>query len=184
MAILPITLYGDKILKKKAKRVNKITPEVLSLVDDMFETMYNAEGMGLAANQVGREEFIFVIDISSVKGYETSKPMVFINPKIVAVSEEKISLEEGCLSLPTIRAKIERPVAVKLIYNDLEMNEIVLEDDKLLARVVQHELDHLLGIYFIERADEETQKMLKKTLTKIKNRKMEFDYPVTEKDKY
>jgi peptide deformylase len=181
MAIRPITLFGDSILKKKAKHITKITKSIHHLLDDMFDTMYNAEGMGLAANQIGREESIFIVDISSVKGFEGYKPMIFINPKIIEYSEEKSVVEEGCLSLPGIRAKIERPKAIKLLYNDIDMNEHELKDDGLIARVIQHENDHLLGIYFTERADDETQKMLKKPLAKIKNRKIDFTYPVTEK---
>ncbi|HRI47649.1 MAG TPA: peptide deformylase [Ignavibacteriaceae bacterium] len=184
MSILPVTLYGDKILRKKAKKVEKIDNETIKLISDMFETMRNADGMGLAANQVGSEASIFIVDLSKVQGYEKTKPMVFVNPKITEQSVEESVTEEGCLSIPDIRGKIKRPEAVKMVYYDAELNEITLEADDLLARVVQHEYDHLQGIFFTDRLDDETQRKLKKSLLKIKNRKIEFDYPVTPKDKY
>lgn len=183
MAILPVTLYGDKILKKKAKHVQSVTPDVLSLIDDMFKTMKNADGIGLAANQVGRSESIFIIDLSPVKGYEHHKPVIFINPKIELLSDEKSIIEEGCLSLPGIRAEVTRPEGVRIVYEDVNNKVNTVEYDELFARVIQHEYDHLQGIYFTDRIDEESQKMLKKSLSKIKNRKLDFDYPVTEKEK-
>jgi len=183
MAILPVTLYGDKILKKKAKHINSVTPEILSLIDDMFKTMKNADGIGLAANQVGRNESLFIIDISPVKGYEHYKPIVFINPKIELFSDEKSIIEEGCLSLPGIRAEVTRPEGVRIIYEDINNKVNSVEYNELFARVIQHEYDHLQGIYFTDRIDEESQKILKKSLNKIKNRKLDFDYPVTDKEK-
>ncbi|MDP2302136.1 MAG: peptide deformylase [Ignavibacteria bacterium] len=184
MGILPVTLYGDKILRKKAKKIEKIDNPVIKLIGDMFETMRNADGMGLAANQVGSDSSLFIIDLSLVKGYEKLKPMVFINPKIIGQSEEESLVEEGCLSIPDIRAKIKRPEAIKIVYNDPELKEHTLEADKLLARVIQHEYDHLQGIFFTDRLDDETLKRYKKSLLKIKNRKIEIDYPVTPKNVY
>jgi peptide deformylase len=181
MPIRPISLYGDKILRKKAKKVKSVTPEILSLINDMFDTMHNAGGMGLASNQVGEDIAVIVLDISTVKGYESAKPIIILNPKIVNRSEETIIQEEGCLSLPGIRAKVKRPKSIKVVYNDIDMKEKVLEDNDLSARVIQHEFDHLQGVFFPERTDEETQKMLKKALNKIKNRKIEVEYPVTKK---
>ncbi|MFA6598403.1 MAG: peptide deformylase [Ignavibacteriaceae bacterium] len=181
MAVLPITLYGDKILKKKAIRVSKVDAKILTLINDMFETMHNAEGMGLAANQVGSHKSIFILDLSAVKGFEKFKPMVFINPKIVEYSEETIRMEEGCLSLPGIRSKVERPVGIKLLYQDIDLNDQVLEDDDLLARVIQHEYDHLHATFFTDRLDDEGKKMVKKPLLKIAARKVEIEYPVTAK---
>ncbi|MDP3149355.1 MAG: peptide deformylase [Ignavibacteria bacterium] len=181
MAILPITLYGDTILKKKAIRVSKVDAKILTLINDMFDSMHNADGMGLAANQVGSHKSIFVLDLTAVKGFEKTKPMVFINPKIVEYSEETTFMEEGCLSLPGIRSKVERPVGIKLLYQDLDLNDHVLEDDDLLARVIQHEYDHLQATFFTDRLDDEGKKMVKKPLQKIVSRKVEIEYPVTEK---
>ena len=181
MAILPITLYGDKILKKKAIRVSKVDAKIITLINDMFDTMHNADGMGLAANQVGSHKSIFILDISAVKGFEKSKPMVFINPKIVDYSEETSIIDEGCLSLPGIRSKVERPVGIKLLYQDINLIDHVLEDDDLLARVIQHEYDHLQATFFTDRLDDEGKKMVKKLLQRIASRKIEIEYPVTDK---
>jgi len=183
MSILPVTLYGDKILKKKAKSVQGITPAIEKLVDDMFHTMKNADGMGLAANQVGRNKSIFVIDLSPVKGYENFKPVVFINPRIEFLSEEKVGIEEGCLSVPGIREEVIRPEGIRIAYEDINKKENIIEYDELFARVIQHEYDHLHGLFFTDRLEEETQKILKRSLSKIKSRKIETDYPVTEKEK-
>ena len=100
MAILPITVCGDKILRKKAAKVTTVNNELIRLISDMFETMHNANGIGLAANQIGSNKQIFVVDISMVEGYEDTKPLALINPKIIAKSEELSVYEEGCLSIP------------------------------------------------------------------------------------
>lgn len=183
MTILPITLYGDEILEKKTKKVTKVDDKVISLVKNMFETMHNANGMGLAANQVGSDKAIFITDLSGVKGHEDEAPRVFINPKIVWQSEELSKIEEGCLSIPSLRGEVERPKGIKLIYQDLELKEHELHNEDLLARVIQHEYDHLNGKYFVERMDKEEFKKLKKALKKIQDRKMDIDYPVTPKAK-
>lgn len=183
MAIRPITLYGDSILRKKTRRVDKVDQSIKELVDDMFETMYNAHGMGLAANQVGSDKAIFIVDLSSVKGYENTKPMVFINPKLVEESGPELPMEEGCLSIPDVRAEVNRNKKIVLEYQDMQLHNYRLENEELLARVIQHEYDHLQGVFFTDHLDDDSQKMLKKTLLKIKNRKLEFEYPVTAKDK-
>ncbi|MGA8265815.1 MAG: peptide deformylase [Ignavibacteriaceae bacterium] len=180
MSLLPITLYGDKILRKKTSNVLDVDFYTVKLIKEMFETMKNASGIGLAANQVGANKQIFIVDLSAIEGYEQSKPIVFINPKIETFSEEKIVMEEGCLSIPDVRAEVERPKNVVIKYFDTNMQEQELEADELLARVIQHEFDHLQGVLFIDRITDEVKKKLKKNLNKIKQRKIEFDYPVTE----
>ena len=179
MNVLPVTLYGDKVLRKKAVPVTPDDKELVPFIQSMFVTMANADGIGLAANQVGSTRDLFVIDISHAKGYEYYKPMVFINPKIVSRSEELISYEEGCLSVPDIRAEVMRPEKITIQFVDTEFRPQSLEADGLLARVIQHEYDHLQGIFFVERIQEEEQKKLKKRLEKIKKREIETDYPVT-----
>ncbi len=183
MNVLPVTLYGDKVLRKKAVPVTPDDKDLVPFIQKMFVTMDNADGIGLAANQVGSSRNLFVIDISHVKGYEYYKPMVFINPKIVARSEEQVSYEEGCLSVPDIRAEVMRPEKITIQYVDTEFRPLSLDADGLLARVIQHEYDHLQGIFFVERIEEEEQKKLKKRLEKIKKREIETDYPVTEPSK-
>jgi peptide deformylase len=180
MSILPITLYGDKILRKKVKEVNDIDLETIELIKNMFDTMRNASGIGLAANQVGVDKSIFVIDISVVEGYEKSKPMVLINPVITERSEKKITMEEGCLSIPGIRSEVLRPEAATITFHDTNMQEQTIKADKLLARVIQHEYDHLQGILFTDLLSDETKKEFKKDLNKVRRGKMEVDYPVCE----
>lgn len=183
MTLIPVNQYGDKILRKKAQPVQKIDAELVTFVKDMFETMHNASGVGLAANQVGSNKSVFVVDISVIKEYPDEKPRVFINPKIIERSEETISYEEGCLSIPDVRADVVRPKKVKIAFKDLDFNDQVIEADEFLARVIQHEYDHLQGVFFTDRINEREQKKLKRDLIKIKNRKIEVDYPVTEREK-
>jgi len=97
MSLLPVTLFGDKILRKKTSKVTEVNNKTIELIKNMFATMRNANGIGLAANQVGADKAIFVIDVSAVEDYEDTKPLTIINPKIVERSEEKIKMEEGCL---------------------------------------------------------------------------------------
>lgn len=184
MSIVPITVCGDKILRKKTANVTEIDDKIIGIISDMFETMRNANGIGLAANQIGVNKQIFVVDISPVEGYEKYKPIAMINPKIVAKSEETVSIEEGCLSIPDLRSEIIRPKAINISYLDVNMKEQTIEADELLARVVQHEFDHLQGVLFIDYLDEEMQKRYKKHLNKIKKRKLEVDYPISSSTDY
>ena len=179
MSLLPITLFGDKILRKKTGKVTKVDNETIELIRDMFATMRNAKGIGLAANQVGVDKQIFVVDISGVEGYEESKPKTIINPKIIERSEKKNKMEEGCLSIPDVRAEVERPEEITITYQDVDLKEHTLRTGDILARVMQHEFDHLQGILFIDYLSEDLKKEIKKDLENIKKRKMEVDYPVS-----
>lgn len=180
MALLPITLIGDKILRKKAALLKNIDAHTIELVRDMFETMRNARGIGLAANQVGADRSVFIADISVVEGHEDAKPLVFINPVITERSEEKIVMEEGCLSIPDIRSEIERPEKVTITYKDTDFKDQTLRADGLLARVIQHEYDHLQGILFTDLISSDIKKKLNKDIINIKKRKIEIQYPVSE----
>lgn len=184
MALLPITVYGDKILRKKGSRVAEVDSATVALIKNMFDTMRNANGIGLAANQVGSDKNIFVIDVSIMEGNEDIKPMVLINPDIKLYSDEKIIMEEGCLSIPEVRADVERPEMIKISYQDSDLKKHTIETDGILSRVMQHEYDHLQGILFTDRIDDETKKELKKELNKIRQREIEIDYPITEDADY
>ena len=184
MAILPITLIGDKILRHKVKKVSEVNLETVELIKNMFQTMRNANGIGFAANQVGADKSIIICDLSVVEEYKELKPMVLINPEIIFRSEEKITMEEGCLSIPDVRCEIERPRQIVLKYQDTDMKEHEIETSELLARVIQHEYDHLNGILFTDLIDQDQKKKLKKPLNLIKNRKLEVDYPVTVDSEY
>lgn len=179
MPVLPITVYGDKILRKKASKVTEVDLKTIELIKNMFDTMHNANGIGLAANQVGADKSIFVVDISQVEEYKDTKPMILINPKIISRSEKKVVIEEGCLSIPDIRQEVERPEAITILYHDTDLKEHTIEAGDLLARVMQHEYDHLQGILFTDLISDELRKKLKKDMNRIKKRKVEIDYPIT-----
>ncbi|MFZ2324007.1 MAG: peptide deformylase [Ignavibacteriaceae bacterium] len=184
MPIIPITVCGDKILRKKVAKVTKVDNQIIKLISDMFDTMHNANGIGLAANQVGANKQIFVIDISMVEDYEDTKPLALINPKIIAKSEETSVYEEGCLSIPDQHEEVVRPKKITIQYQDTDLNTHTIEADDLLARVMQHEYDHLQGILFTDLVDDETKKKLKKSLNNIKNRKVEVAYPISSSADY
>ncbi|GMU94778.1 MAG: peptide deformylase [Ignavibacterium album] len=184
MSVLPITVCGDKILRKKAAKVIEIDDKLINIIANMFETMRNANGIGLAANQIGVNRQIFVVDISPVEGYEKYKPLAMINPKIISRSDETSSFEEGCLSIPDLRADIIRPKGIQISYFDTNMKEHLIEADDLLARVIQHEFDHLQGILFIDYLDEESKKRYKRHLDKIRKRKLEVQYPISNSSDY
>ena len=165
--ILPITLLGDKILRKKVSRVAKVDIKTIELIKNMFETMRNANGIGLAANQVGADKNLFILDISKVEGYEEIKPMVLINPKIIERSEELIIFEEGCLSIPDFSENVERPMKLVVKGQNINGNEMTIEAEGILARCFCHEIDHLNGVLFIDHLSS-----LKRTLIKNKIKKL------------
>ncbi len=181
MSILPITVYGDKILREKAKPIEKIDDDVILLVRNMFETMRNANGIGLAANQVNVAKQVFVVDVSVVEGLEHIKPVAMINPEILLVSEETVIFEEGCLSLPTLAADVERPEIIKVRYLNTDEELVEIEADDLFARVILHEYDHLIGKMIPDRTDPKLRKKLQRKLSEISSRKVEVNYPITEK---
>lgn len=184
MALLPLTMCGDKILRKKVAKVTEVDNETIELITNIFDTMRNANGIGLAANQVGADKSILIIDISLVEGFEEVKPIVLINPKITKYSDEKSVIEEGCLSIPDIREEVIRPEAITVTYQDTDLKEHTLETDSLLARVIQHEYDHLQGILFTDLVSDEVKKRLKKPLSKIKRRKIDVEYPISDSVDY
>ena len=180
MSIIPITVYGDKILRLKAHKVSAVSDEIIDKIRNMFDSMRNAHGIGLAANQVGYRDSIFVLDLNGTEGYDNFKPVAMINPEIVLQSDEKVVIEEGCLSLPTIRAEVERSEAIKVRYMDSDEKIIEIDADDLLARVILHEYDHLIGKMIPDRVAEDVKKNLQKGLSDIIKREVEIDYPITE----
>ncbi|MEO8167740.1 MAG: peptide deformylase [bacterium] len=195
MAILPIYLYGQAVLRKRAKAVKKVDAALRSFVDDMLETMHHANGIGLAANQVGSLERVIVVDISDVDekkhegvgeaadriaGHESSASptqLVLINPEVVA-SQGAWKMEEGCLSIPDIRDEVERAETVNVRYTDLQMNEREIEASGLLGRVLLHEIDHLNGILFFDRLGTVKRKLMRGRLNKILKGQVDVAYPV------
>lgn len=181
MSIIPITVYGDSILRKKTANIKNVDDELIQNIQDMFQTMRYANGVGLAANQVGLDKSLFVIDLKEVEGYEDFKPVVMINPEIVLLSDELVTIEEGCLSLPNLRADVVRPAEIKIKYLNTDEKEVELEADEFFARVILHEYDHLIGKMIPDRVDEKIRKKLQRELKDISNRDVEIDYPITEK---
>ncbi len=181
MAIVPVTIYGDKVLKENTKIIEEIDDNLISDIKDMFDTMRNANGVGLAGNQIGLDKSVFVIDLTPVEGYEKFKPMVFINPEILEESYDKVIIEEGCLSLPYLRADVERAESIRVKYLDTDENEQILEADDYLARVILHEYDHLVGKMIPDRINTQQKKRLKKDILKIMRREIDVDYLITDK---
>lgn len=144
MAIRTIREYGDEVLEKKCKVVKEMSPAIDTLIDDMFETMYEANGVGLAAPQVGVLKRLFVIDCTG------EDPYVFINPEILETSGEQTGYE-GCLSIPGRSGVVTRANHVKVKAYNRDMEEFVLEGDELLARAILHENDHLDGHIYVEK---------------------------------
>ncbi len=148
MALRTIREYGDDVLAKECKEVKEITPRVKELVEDMLETMYDANGVGLAAPQVGVLKRIVVIDISP----DADQPLVMINPQILETRGEQTGYE-GCLSLPGKSGIVTRPNYVKAKATDLDGTEYIIEGEELLARAICHELDHLDGHMYVEKVE-------------------------------
>jgi peptide deformylase len=148
MAVRDIIILPDKRLRLVSEPVKAIDRDIKALVADMFETMYDAPGIGLAAIQVGVPRRVVTMDLS--KKEEAQEPRVFINPEILWRSDEKAKYEEGCLSIPEFYEEVERPTQVRVKYLDLEGREQELEASGLLATCLQHEIDHLNGVLFID----------------------------------
>ncbi|MDJ1157678.1 peptide deformylase [Chelatococcus sp. SYSU_G07232] len=148
MAIRPIVLIPDPRLKRVSEPVGPVTDEIRALAADMFETMYDAPGIGLAAIQIGVPKRLVVIDLA--REGEEKRPMVVIDPEILWTSEETNLHEEGCLSIPEYYEEVERPARVRVRYRDLDDKVHEMEADGLLATCLQHEIDHLNGILFID----------------------------------
>jgi peptide deformylase len=168
MALRDIIILPDKRLRKVSKPVTEIGQDVRTLVADMFETMYDAPGIGLAAIQVGVPLRVVTMDLS--KREEHAEPLVFINPEIVSSSEEKSVYEEGCLSIPDVHEDVERPARVKIRYLDLDGRRVEAEVDGLFATCIQHEIDHLNGVLFIDHISKLKRDRIVKKFTKVAKR--------------
>jgi peptide deformylase len=171
MARRDILILPDKRLRQVSGPVKKIDAGVRKLVEDMFETMYDAPGIGLAAIQVGTPKRVITMDLA--KKEEPKNPQVFINPEILWTSEEKAIYEEGCLSIPEYYGDVERPAQVKVKYLDLEGKPREIEANGLLATCLQHEIDHLNGILFIDHLSKLKRDRVLKKFTKAAKRAAE-----------
>jgi peptide deformylase len=177
--IFPIVLYGDPILKKRAKEVEHNDSNVAKFVDSMFETMYAAQGVGLAAPQVGESLRIFVIDTTPMEDEEeTGIKEAFINPEILDQEGEPWAFEEGCLSIPGIREDVNRQPTIRVKYytRDWELKEQTF--DGVQARVIQHEYDHIEGVLFTDYLSPLKKRLLKNKLSNISKGKTDAEYRV------
>ena len=187
--VLPIHVYGHDALRQETEPVEENTDDLQSLIDDMIETMRNAAGIGLAAPQVGRTERLFVVDLTPMADEMAEaeeplppQPMVLINPEIVEESTETVDLEEGCLSIPEVREAVTRPERVRMRYLDRTFEEQEIEAGHMLARVLQHERDHLDGILFTDYLSSFRKRLLQRPLREMVNGEVEADYPLVTQD--
>ena len=166
MSVKKILTEPNKLLRQVSKRVDKVGDQERALMDDMLDTMYHAPGIGLAAIQIGVPKRIIVMDIS--RDENKKEPRYFVNPVIKNKNKEKAKYEEGCLSVPDQFAEIERPNACDVEYLDYDGKKQLLKTDGLLATCIQHEMDHLEGILFIDYLSKLKKSMIIKKLSKIK----------------
>lgn len=176
--ILPIYLYGHPVLKKVAEPITKDYPKLKELIENMYETMYNADGVGLAAPQVGLGIRLFVVDGSGFKDEKVKNfKQVFINPTILEETGEEWNFNEGCLSIPKIREDVSRPYSLILEYQDEDFVKKKEKFDGTAARIIQHEYDHIEGILFVERISALRKMMIKSKLNDILKGQVEVDFP-------
>lgn len=177
--IYPIFLYGSSILKTKSSLVNKNDIDIRKFAKDMFETMKSSDGIGLAAPQIGKSIRIFVVDGSSLNDPEMSNfKKVFVNPKIIREDGNEWEFEEGCLSIPLIKEKINRKSIVEIEYYDENWNFYKEIFDGMKARIIQHEYDHLEGILFTDYLSSLKKKLIKNKLLQISKGRVDVDYKI------
>ncbi|MFQ6103521.1 MAG: peptide deformylase [Candidatus Glassbacteria bacterium] len=165
MALRKIRLLGDPILKKRSSEVEKVDEQIIELIDDMFETMYNGGGVGLAAPQVGESVRVIVLD-GDIESYGQRR-IAIINP-VITHHEGEVEEEEGCLSIPELREKVKRWEKMRVRGLDPDGEELELEAEGILSRAIQHEIDHLNGILFIDRVSSLKRDLLLSQWRKIK----------------
>ncbi|RCS24799.1 peptide deformylase [Phyllobacterium salinisoli] len=165
MSIKPLVILPDPILRQVSKPVERIDDQLRAFADDMLETMYDAPGIGLAAIQVGEPLRMLVIDLS--KEDEEKAPQIFINPQILSFSDERSVYEEGCLSIPDYYAEVERPASVRVSYLDREGKAHEIAAEGLMATCLQHEIDHLNGVLFIDYISKLKRDMVVKKFKKL-----------------
>lgn len=175
--ILPIYAYGQPVLRKKAEDINQDYPQLQELLSNMFETMYDSNGIGLAAPQIGLPIRLFIVDGSDVDDIEPAGfKQVFINPVIKEEFGKEWEFEEGCLSIPGVRANVKRKGELTIHYFDENWQEHTKTYDGMAARIIQHEYDHIEGILFTDRVSPLKRSMIKKRLENISKGYVDIDY--------
>ena len=187
--VLPVYAYGHDSLREETEPVDENSEALQTLIDHMIETMYAASGIGLAAPQVGRRERLFVVDVTPMAAELREageavppQPMVFINPDIVWESEGETDFEEGCLSIPDVREVVRRPASIRIRYRDRDFNEQKRDVGNMLARVIQHEYDHLDGVLFTDYLSSFRKRLLRRTLRNIAEGNVSADYPLVTRE--
>lgn len=181
MSVLPIVLYNDPVLREKSTPVEENSDELQELIEDMFETMYQANGVGLAAPQVGTLLRVFVVDADSITSEEEDLnfgPLTFINPEIVERKGPDVKKEEGCLSIPDVRDEVTRSESVRIRFLDRDFKQQEMEFSGWLSRVVQHEYDHLNGILFLDYLSSFRLRLHRSILRDIEQGRVDIEYPV------
>lgn len=177
--ILPIYAYGQSVLKKKAKDIDQDYPELESLIADMWETMYNAHGVGLAAPQIGKSIRLFLVDTEQISDEDSvQEPIkqVFINARIIEETGAEKSYEEGCLSIPDVRGDVSRQENIVIEYQDENFISHKKSFDGFTARVIQHEYDHIEGKLFTEKLQPLKKRLIKRRLENIRKGNINVDY--------
>lgn len=175
--ILPIVAYGDPVLKKEAVNISKDEIDLSKLIEDMFDTMNNASGIGLAAPQVGKSIRLFIVDASPLEEEESKDfKKVFINPTILEEFGEEWSYNEGCLSIPGIRGEVTRHSKLKIQYLDENWNEHTEEYSGMPARIIQHEYDHIQGVLFVDHFSSLKKQLMKGKLTNVSKGDVDVSY--------
>ncbi|PIQ63309.1 MAG: peptide deformylase [Bacteroidetes bacterium CG12_big_fil_rev_8_21_14_0_65_60_17] len=181
--IHPIHVLGSPALRTVCEDVEADSPEFQQLVDDMLETMYAAQGIGLAAPQIGRTERLFVVDVSHMEqdirdagGEMPPQPMVFVNADLAEASESETDFEEGCLSIPDVHETVIRPERIHLRYRDRSFKEHTEQFNGILARVIQHEYDHVDGVLFVDHLSGLRRRLLRRTLADIREGRVSASY--------
>lgn len=184
--VYPIVAIGDAVLRKKCKVIEPNYPHIDTLINDMFATMYEASGVGLAAPQIGLDIRLFVVDTAPFADDEDlsedeqkilfNLKKVFINPEVIEESGEYWDFNEGCLSIPNIREDVSRRARVTIKYQDINFQEYIETYDSLAARVIQHEYDHIEGILFTDKLSSLKKRLLRKRIQLISSGKVKTDY--------
>jgi len=177
--IIPIVAYGTPVLKQMAQEISADYPDLKSLIENMFETMYEASGVGLAAPQIGKSIRLFIVDGSPFADEDTDMEgfrKVFINPTLLEESGEEWNFNEGCLSIPSVREDVSRQAKIRIRYQDEDFNTYEEEYEGTKARIIQHEYDHIEGVLFTDYLSAIKKRLLKGKLNDIAKGKVKVDY--------
>ncbi len=176
--IMPIYLYGTKVFDEPVHRITQFNDKLIGVIRDMFETLVNGDGIGLAANQTGLPVSLFVMDLSRLNDHPDERPVAVINPDILSWSDNSVTMQEGCLSIPGIHEEVIRPDSILVRFTDGNFQPVERELSGYSARVFQHEYDHLHRKFFVDRLSSVKRQFIKPKLSKIRKGETSAKYPV------